>query len=376
MAGSTRYLAGAGRKTSNDRLNPEEAELDAMAEAKAKWPDSGPELRSWRPAISAGCKNCYAARMASTRLAHLPTYAGLTKARFKWTGEVRFFPEKLAEPMRRRKPTGIFVGDMGDIGLLSNERIAAIFGVMAATPQHRYYVLTKRPGRLREWFEWFERFDACREVRDILRAFVVGMVPIPYSMPARGLWVNLWPLPNVWVGTSVCTKADVDKNIPELLRSPAAVRFLSCEPLLEDLDLRCLNDGSWYDREGAQCYDALTGHAYYRDGEHGLGGGPKLDWVIAGGESGPRARPCRVEWLRSIVRQCREAGTACWVKQYGANAIGDGYDLGDEVVRELDAAGCETLHETARLPLRDRAGSGMSEWSEDLRVREMPEEPR
>lgn len=289
----------------------------------------------------------------------------------RWTGTVRFFPEKMAEPLRRRKPTGIFVGDMGDIALLTNEQIAAIFGVMAACPQHRFYLLTKRPGRLREWFEWMssnnlysvlfyaaiEHCDGETADRKLNEAFAF--------VPGRESLIR-WPLPNVWVGTSVCTQADADKNIPALLRIPAAVRFLSVEPMLEEIRLpheaigRFCGCGIQTDA----CDDWKAGKCKYEP--------PRVSWVIIGGESGPNARPCHAEWLRSIVRQCREAGVATWVKQYGSNAVGDGYDLSDESVRELDAAGCETLNGVTRLALRDRAGADMAEWPADLRVREMP----
>jgi hypothetical protein len=169
-----------------------------------------------------------------------------------------------------------------------------------------------------------------------------------------------WPLGNVLLGTSVCTQADADTNIPELLQMPAAVRFVSAEPLLEQVDI-----SDWMANQDAE--QDTTAHAIWRGGED-----RGIDWVIIGGESGPRSRPCHVDWLRSIVRQCADAGVACWVKQYGANAVGDGYDLSDKDARELDAAGCDTLHEQARLSLRDRAGADPSEWPADLRVREQP----
>jgi len=321
---------------------------------------------SWNPfagcsPVSAGCKHCYAKRLLATRLAHLPQYAGLAHVddsedtdhervidRYRWSGEVRFFPEKLVEPLRRRKPSGIFVGDMGDIGLLPDEQIGAIFGVMTACPQHRFYILTKRPGRMREWFEWLGgRAQACESMFPfdtlewrrihVLRSCALRISGNP--MPSYDEMLRTgWPLPNVWVGTSVCTREDL-ANIDQLRKIPAEVRFVSFEPLLEDLGT--------VDLDGIQ-------------------------WAIAGGESGPRARPCHVEWLRSIVCQCADAWVACWVKQYGANAVGDGYDLSDKDARELDAAGCDTLHEQARLSLRDRAGADPSEWPADLRVREQP----
>lgn len=291
---------------------------------------------------SAGCDHCYAERLAATRLAHLPAYDGLasmvhrgteSSGRLecedvpKWSGKVRFFPEKLAEPLKRRAPSGIFVADMGDIALLPFEQIAAIFGVMAACPQHRFYLLTKRPGRLRQWFDdWLDskcpdsdwswsRWTRCWT--ELSRHFVTDPTAI---QPKR------WPLPNVFVGTSVCTSADLG-NLDELRRIPAAVRYVSFEPLLEDLG-----------------QVDLTGIA----------------WAIIGGESGPRARPCHVEWVRSLVRQCKAAGCATWVKQLGANPV------------ESPLSQFEGAMGVDEIELRDRAGSDMAEWPADLRMRETP----
>lgn len=331
--------------------------------------------------ISKGCEHCWACRLAATRLAHKPGYKGLAYVDdsgegaipCRWSGEVRFFPEKLTEPLRRRKPTGIFCGDMGDIALLPFEQIAAIFGVMAATPQHRYFILTKRPGRLREWFAWASEntarkiADACAatcqfgEDFDIFVANYIDGWSRPkwdpdQTNPANGTRPR-WPLPNVWVGCSVCTQEDADRNIPELLQIPAAVRFLSCEPLLEAVDLRevVMPDGD--------CLGA---------GLDNLGGsGTEIDWVIVGGESGPTARPCSVDWVRSIAQQCKYAGVPVFVKQLGANVIADHDDCstGKSARYDLDWAKGGGL----KVRMRDRAGADPAEWPADLRVRQLPE---
>lgn len=329
--------------------------------------------------VSPGCANCWAERLAATRLAHLPTYKGLTRPTvgaadhapiaYRWTGEVRFFAEKLAEPLRRRKPSGIFVGDMGDIALLPNEQIAAIFGVMAACPQHRFYVLTKRPERLREWFEWVCRRGRVTEAYPawlVVQQEADDHVDLPNgSMPFPE---RPWPLPNVWIGASASTQADLDRVAPELLRIPAAVRFLSLEPLLESVDIfgtpevpgvaflkrTVLSAGD--PQEPPECEIEL--HTC-------------IDWVIAGGESGSNARPCHVDWLRSIVRQCRAAGVPPWVKQLGAHVpVESGHDENWKVATTMRVRGYEQKFVYA---LRDRAGSEMAEWPEDLRCREMPE---
>lgn len=126
------------------------------------------------------------------------------------------------------------------------------------------------------------------------------------------------------------------------------------EPLLEEVDV--------IDSVGKAGLDQLGIH--YAGKVTGLIGPPLIDWVIVGGESGPHARPCHVEWIRSIVRQCREAGVACFVKQLGANAI------------DTATTGLVGLAPELRLALRDRAGADIEEFPMDLRIREMPEVPR
>lgn len=150
-----------------------------------------------------------------------------------------------------------------------------------------------------------------------------------------------WPLPGVWVGTSVENQA-AEERIPHLLRCPAAIRFLSCEPLLGPLDLF-----DWLEDHDFDPDDPLD----YEERE-ALGDPPTIDWVICGGESGPRARPCDVEWIRFIVKQCREAGVPCFVKQLGSHPIENGKPI----------------------KLRDRKGGNPDEWPDDLRVREFPKQ--
>lgn len=286
----------------------------------------------------------------------------------RWSGEVRFFPEKLAEPIRRRTPSGIFVGDMGDIGLLTNEQIAAIFGVMAACPQHRFYLLTKRPERLRQWFEW------CDNEQTDSNGLAASWYPFAVELakhgigcneelrrtvashPRHSLKENRWPLPNVWIGASVCTQTDADKNISDLLHIPAAVRFLSVEPLLEAITLSKPEVGEWPRKTPT----VVANGKEWDDWKYWMARDRGVQWVIIGGESGPRTRPCHVEWIRSLARQCKEAGVSTWVKQLGARAV------------DTAITGLAGVAPQLRLALRDRSGADPSEWPEDLRVREMP----
>jgi protein gp37 len=267
-------------------------------------------------AISPGCAHCYAARLAGTRLAHLPQYAGLT-SNGHWTGEVRFLAEKLAEPLARKKPCSIFVCDMADLfhEAVTNEQIAAVFGVMAACPQHTFHVLTKRAKRMREWFEWIAKQDGRPALHAAWCLLSAERDSVGDGGPIHCKYGPnpdaAWPLPNIRVGVTVENQQAADRDIAELLRTPAAVRFLSMEPLLEPAgNLDCY--------VGKYCPGHHNGRSEPDMEDVGAcepGCQRGIDWVIVGCESGPRARPFHVEWARSIIQQCREAGTACFVKQ-------------------------------------------------------------
>lgn len=164
-------------------------------------------------------------------------------------------------------------------------------------------------------------------------------------------WLAAWPK-HVWVGTTVEDQPSAERRIPHLLRVPASVRFLSVEPMLELVDPTRLRGSEWFDREGADYYDALSGFSWWSDGDHGLSGGPRVSWLIVGGESGPGARPFDLAWARNIVAQCAEAGVPCFVKQIGDNPI--------------LSPGPITWPSTAR------GGTDPAEWPADLRVQQFP----
>jgi protein gp37 len=217
---------------------------------------------------SRGCENCWAERLAGTRLAHLPEYKGLTDFVGRWTGIIRFLPERLVEPLRKRKPSGIFVCDMGDLfhQSVTDEQIAAVYGVMAACPHHRFYVLTKRAKRRREWFEWAGQRGQGRGI---------GGSRIASAGRDAGPWTISWPLLNVFEGTSIEDQATADERIPELLQTPAAVRWVSYEPALERVVFR----REWISGPGA------------------------LDWIVLGCESGPGARPMPAGLAEDLIQQ-------------------------------------------------------------------------
>lgn len=258
--------------------------------------------KTWNPVlgcshVSAGCDHCYAATLASGRLKTHPLYAGLAEGG-KFTGIVRLVPERLEDPLHVRKPTTWFVNSMSDLfhDAVPDAYIALVFKVMAATPHHTYQVLTKRPGRMASVLtnratRFFERvWEGTGDLE---------------------LWNRPWPLPNVWLGTSVENQKWADVRIPKLLQTPAAVRFLSCEPLLGPIDLPLLDV-------------VIPTPETPSDG---------IDWVIVGGESGKddERREMDVAWCRSIVEQCVPAGVPVFVKQDSGQRPGKQGRLPDDL---------------------------------------------
>lgn len=280
---------------------------------------------TWNPVrgcsrVSEGCRNCYAERVAARFCKPGQPYHGFAQIvaprdlldavggrRNGWTRKVDIVANHLADPLRWKKPRRIFVNSMSDLfhESLTNEQIAAVFGVMAAAPQHTFQVLTKRATRMREWFEWAagmaehdgSAWTTC--LRETVCLLPEHHERITEDGRARDGVPDRepWPLPNVWLGVSVENQAAADERIPELLRTPAAVRFLSCEPLLGPVDLRM----------GGASVPEYAPHRPL----------PSLNWVIGGCESGPGARPCSVEWLRSLRDQCAAAGVPYFLKQAG-----------------------------------------------------------
>lgn len=250
---------------------------------------------TWNPiagcsVLSPGCTNCYAMKMAQ-RLAAMgqELYRGTTKptkAGPVWTGVMRQASrEVLLTPIKRKKPTTYFVNSMSDLfhENVPDEWIEQIFAVMALSGQHTFQVLTKRADRMRETvvrlgksIETLERH--AREFGWTLKFEGTGLVP--------------WPLRNVWLGVSTEDQRRADERIPQLLQAPAAVRFISAEPLIGPLDI------SDYLVE-----TACTNWPDY------------LDWVIVGGESGPGARVMNPEWAEALRDQCKAGRTSFFMKQ-------------------------------------------------------------
>lgn len=243
--------------------------------------------------------------------------------------------ERVEEPLRWRKPQR--VGINGDLfhEAIPDEFIDRVFAVMALSKPHAFQVLTKRPERMREYLNGLGADTPEFSTRwDVARRWLRSVLSSPQDRKTMGRWEYVgvmmayqrFPLPNVWLGVSVEDQERADQRIPVLLDTPAAVRFVSAEPLLGPVDLMRISTGAMTET------DALLGWlTTYHDYKPAPGQPPmgsenceaksnpehRISWVIVGGESGPGARPCDLEWIRSIVRQCQAAGVAVFYKQGG-----------------------------------------------------------
>lgn len=270
-----------------------------------EWTDA-----TWNPVsgcskVSQGCKHCYAERLFPR------PYPGR-----KFT-DLRVHPERLDQPLRWARPRRIFVNSMSDLFHedVPDSFIDAVFGVMCMTPQHTYQILTKRPERMLKYFEignarvFYWALQACGVIQRMNACSSEDAASIAHDRGQRA-----FPLPNVWLGVSVENQETADERIPHLLATPAAVRFLSCEPLIGPVSFR------W-----APYYYRATGETYRRYLER-VGSVDefealrKLSWVIVGGESGPRARPMHPDWARCLRDQCVAAGVPFFFKQWGEHA--------------------------------------------------------
>lgn len=250
--------------------------------------------RTWNPVagctvISPGCTNCYAMRMAAriNKMTPGSHYEGLTKivnGNPVWTGKIAKSPDHIfTAPLKWKKPSLVFVNSMSDLfhDDVEDDWIDQVFAVMVLTEPSVFQILTKRPDRAQKWFETSPNPKELPSRSDA----IAETIRSDYSAPTpTGIGIAppfQWPLPNVWLGVSV-ESSDYLYRIDELRQIPAAVRFLSLEPLLgplENIDLTAIH------------------------------------WVIVGGESGPGKRPVDLAWLRSIRDQCMAAGVPLFVKQ-------------------------------------------------------------
>lgn len=333
--------------------------------SRIEWTDA-----TWNPVtgckiVSPGCINCYAMKLAGTRLRHHPSRSGLTidtKAGAVWNGEVRFNEEWLDQPIRWKKPRRIFVCAHGDLFAegVEDAWLDKIFAVMACSRQHIFQVLTKRPQRMHDYLR----------TRMLSHRLAATIGAFDFDVPDELHFPNL-PLPHVWLGVSVEDQARAIERIPLLLSTPASVRWISAEPLLGPLNLESidLNGGGNVDALNIRMWEDEI--ANWRDSDedwkeqfldwYGLADLPEgpmspiLDWVVAGGESGPSARPMHPDWARSIRDHCTAAEVPFFFKQWGewvpqVGAV-DGWSIGDNP-------------EISRFDHRDWEGG---QWSEPYR---------
>ena len=262
-----------------------------------EWTDA-----TWNPVtgcdeVSPGCDHCYAKSLAER-------FRGTPGHYYEQGFDVVLRPDKLDQPLRWKRPRRVFVNSMSDLfhKSIPDTYIAEVFAVMALAPQHTFQLLTKRHGRMRSLLtnpRVVEGPSGPLSFEDMVRNCAFNMAN-RNSMHAAVADTVEWPLPNVWLGVSVEDQQRADLRIPALLETPAAVRFLSCEPLLGPVDL---GYGEACDHSRQRCED--------------IGCWGALDWVIVGGESGRGARPMHPDWARSLRDQCAAAGVPFLFKQYG-----------------------------------------------------------
>jgi protein gp37 len=311
--------------------------------------------------ISPGCKNCYAESMNRWRgngVAY--TVPGLEQV------ELYLDAEALLQPLRWRKPRNIFVCSMTDLfaDFVSDEWIDLVYAVMRLAFQHTFMVLTKRPERRLRYLSEDERFVTIDD--SIADDFVLKLTDsqdhrayeamerydAAHSDPERaGYSIRPWPLPNVREGLSVCTQTEADDLIPLLLQTPATLRWLSMEPLLEAVSLRWKNSTDFGTPHPRHLKPNADERGRVVTNEYD--GLRELDWVVVGGESGRSARDTDIAHIRSVVSQCKSAGVPVFVKQLGTNAV-------DQLGRMRGAM------------FGDYKGGNIDEWPLDLRVRELP----
>lgn len=291
--------------------------------SKIEWTE-----QTWNPIVgcsivSPGCTNCYAMKMAARLEAMgVPHYAGLTKsskAGAVWTGKLALAPEKiLLEPLRRRKPTMYFVNSMGDLFHedVDDKAIDLVMAVIGRCKHHTFQVLTKRASRMRaymtelresgRWLTW-KWEDTGTHIWDVSLARFESAFS------------------NLWLGISAERQQEADERIPDLLNTPAIVRFVSAEPLLGEINFNNIHGRLPWMPPRHDHFDALHLHQPER-----------LHWIIVGGESGHGARPMHPDWARSIRDRCAVSNVAFFFKQWGSWGVVYDRDKDDPDWRKCD----------------------------------------
>jgi protein gp37 len=281
-----------------------------------------------------------------------------------WTGDVRLHEPRLTIPLHWQKPRRVFVNSLSDLFAdgVPDAWIDQVLTVMLLAPQHRFQVLTKRPERMALYLRDRALYRRVLDCADRTRLSMPKLGNIAISNPTTH------PAPWIWWGVSAEDQSTLVDRSWVLRQTPAAVRFLSLEPLLERVRLRYHQD-DW-------TTDLLSGtHSRPDCDDPAWDGQAPIHWVIVGGESGPAARGTHIAWIREVVQQCQRVDVPCFVKQLGRRVFWDGHGaIGADYLfySPVRHAGVQGY----RLDCyRSRAAADPEEWPEDLRVREWPREP-
>lgn len=389
-----------------------------MSKTTIEWADE-----VWNPTLGCspakgseqgGCKNCYAQRSVHVRAGNpnakiKAANEGLTVVTSNgpvWNGKVRCLPDRLDVPLHKKKPTRYFVNSLSDLfhEQIPDEFIDRVMAVIILSDSHRssalnhtMQALTKRAIRM---LSYMSDPDTPYRVSAQVCKQVMGFLPARNGCD----WTPItpWPPENLWLGVSVEDQGTANARIPLLLQTPAAIRFVSYEPALGPVDFdyylhpRCMNCSVLLKpaRRGREigvdaalpcgckyCWHCADNRGRHEDHDPSPPhGSPVLDWIVVGGESGPGARPFDIAWARNTIEQCKDAGVACFVKQisgkpYDSEAVkqSDGYwPISEERYGSVKAFPGAAQEYALCHVLKDRKGGDMSEWPEDLRVRELP----
>lgn len=320
---------------------------------------------TWNPitgctSASEGCANCWAKELHE---------------RFHGKGsfdKVTLHEDRLTQPLHWRKPRVVFT-DMCDPfhEAVPDAFLDRMMAVIALSPQHQFLLLTKRSKRMLEYMtrrevlpgSFSRKFGAeyktpCDKVYSLIRDH--------YGYKDREL---LWPLPNLWLGITAETQQTADERIPDLLTTPAAHRWISVEPMLGPIDLHAVPrpDNAYFQWRGET--GCIGPKSEPDDYVYACKQG--ISWVIVGGESGSKARPCNVDWIRGVVGQCKDAGAPVLVKQMGSGPV----IHPNQWCEWFDSADWpgQTVATEMEIRLRSRSGADPSAWPADLRVQQYPE---
>ncbi len=273
-------------------------------DVKIEWTEA-----TWNPVYgctrkSLACKHCYAETTTAENAGPGQWGQGYAEPGGGWTGKVEVQADRLPQPLTWAEPKRIFVNSYADLfhESLAKEQIDRVFAIMALAPRHIFQILTKRPKQMQDYMS-----DAGAPAR-----IEAAMSDFAVLTPPRK--IEQWPLPNVWLGVTAENQKEADRRIPLLLETPAALRFVAAEPLLDKVDLKV---GSWLPGDGAT--------------------GATLDWIVGGGEFGKDVKVCDPAWARDLRDQCAKAGTPFFWNHFGAHAPAG------EAARQIDGMKHEAL---------------------------------